>query len=75
MVPRADSLPFVHVSVPNRSLGIRGWRCVPAVIAATTLGIGAAAAALGAWPVMPFAGLEVVVIWIAFRARLPVTAN
>jgi uncharacterized membrane protein len=33
----------------------------------TTMGIAAAAAVIGAWPVMPFAGVEVVLLVLAFR--------
>ena len=62
----ADS-PFVHLSVPNRSLGPGARRWVVAALAATTLGIAAGAWAFGAWLVMPFAGLEVAVLVLAFR--------
>ena len=62
----ADS-PFVHLSVPNRSLGPAARRWVVAALAATTLGIAAGAWAFGAWLVMPFAGLEVAVLILAFR--------
>ena len=62
----ADS-PFVHLSVPNRSLGPVARRWVVAALAATTLGIAAGAWAFGAWLVMPFAGLEVAVLILAFR--------
>jgi uncharacterized membrane protein len=62
----ADSLPFLHVTVPNRSLGPRGrWLCVGA-IAVTTLAVAGGAMALGAWPVAPFAGLEVALVALAF---------
>jgi len=67
MVPLADSLPFVHVSRPNRSLGPAAQRWVLGAIAATTLGVAAGATAFGAWPVMPFAGLEVAFVALAFR--------
>ena len=40
-------------------------------IAATTLGVAAGAAAFGAWPVMPFAGLEVALVAFAFRVLGP----
>jgi uncharacterized membrane protein len=63
----ADSPPFVHVSMPNRSLGPSARRWVLAALAATTLGIAAGALAFGAWPVMPFAGLEVAVLYLAFH--------
>jgi uncharacterized membrane protein len=67
MFLEADPLPFVHHSVPNRSLGAAGRRVFLGAIAGTTLGIGAAAAAIGAWPVMPFAGLEVALLFFAFH--------
>ena len=62
-----ESPPFVFVSVPNRSLGPWGRRWALAAIAATTLGVAGFAMAIGAWPVMPFAGLEVVLVALAFR--------
>lgn len=68
MFAEVDPPPFVHLSRPNRSLGPVGRRWVLCAIAATTLGIAAGAAALGAWPVMPFAGLEVALLALAFRA-------
>jgi uncharacterized membrane protein len=63
----ADSPPFVHVSVPNRSLAPATRRWVLAMIAATTLGIAAGAWLFGAWLVMPFAGLEVAALVLAFH--------
>ena len=67
MNARADSLPFVHHTVANRSLDDRGRRLVLAALAVTTMGVAGFAAALGAWPVMPFAGLEVALVVMAFR--------
>jgi len=37
------------------------------MIATTTIGISCALAVVGAWPVMPFAGLEVLLVAVAFR--------
>ena len=51
---------------PNRSLSWRGALKVYAVIAICCLGIGIAFALHGFWPVLPFAGLEVVVLAVAF---------
>jgi uncharacterized membrane protein len=59
--------PYVHFAVPNRSLGPAGRRWFLGLIAATTLGVAAGAAALGAWPVMPFAGIEVALVALAFH--------
>jgi uncharacterized membrane protein len=67
MFADVDPLPYVHLSTPNRSLGVEARRWVLAGIAATTLGVAAGAMALGAWPVMPFAGLEVAGLVLAFR--------
>lgn len=62
-----DPPPYVHVSTPNRSLGVVARRWVLAWIALTSLGIATGAAALGAWPVMPFAGIEVLLVALAFH--------
>lgn len=67
MAPFADPPPYVHMSKPNRSLGLAARRWVLGMIAATTLAVGAAATAFGAWPVMPFAGLEIALVALAFR--------
>ena len=63
----ADSSPFVHLSVPNRSLGPVARRWVLVAIAATPLALAAAAWVIGAWLVMPFAGLEVAFLALAFH--------
>lgn len=55
------------MSTPNRSLGLEARRWALLTIAATTLGVAAGASAFGAWPVMPFAGLEIALLAIAFR--------
>ena len=67
MFAEVDPLSYVHLSTPNRSLGVEARRWVLFGLAATTLGVGAGAMALGAWPVVPFAGLEVAGLVVAFR--------
>ena len=67
MYLEADPPSFVHHSVPNRSLSPAGRRIFLAIMAATTLGVAGFAAAAGAWPVMPFAGLEVALVVLAFH--------
>lgn len=64
---RVFSPPYLLVTKPNRSLGVAARRWALAAIAATTLGVAGGAALIGAWPVMPFAGLEVALVAIAFR--------
>ena len=51
---------------PNRSLTRRQLQIAFAVIAVVCLGIASAFAALGLWPVLPFAGLEVLAIGAGF---------
>lgn len=51
----------------NCSISPRGFLLVLALLAALVLAIGAAFAALGAWLVLPFAGLEVALLGVAFR--------
>jgi len=62
----AEFPPYIHVSVPNRSLGPAGRRWVLGIIATTSFGVAGGAALIGAWPVMPFAGLEVALVALAF---------
>lgn len=67
MFAEVDPLPYVHLSTPNRSLGVEARRWVLLGLVAPTLGVAAGAMAFGAWPVMPFAGLEVAGLVVAFR--------
>ena len=67
MFAEVDPLPYVHLSTPNRSLGVEARRWVLLGLVASTLGVAAGAMALGAWPVMPFAGFEVAGLVVAFR--------
>jgi uncharacterized membrane protein len=51
---------------PNRSLTQRQLRLAFLVIATVCLGIASAFAAIGLWPILPFAGAEVIVVGIGF---------
>src|SRR5690349_12415022 len=66
MSPEAATPRYVHLSVPNRSLGAVGRRWCLAAIAAGALVSATFATAMGAWPVMPFAGLEIALVAAAF---------
>lgn len=68
MSPSAEPPPYVHLSKPNRSLGTVARRWALGAIGATTMTVAFAAAAFGAWPVLPFAGLEVALVALAFHA-------
>lgn len=50
----------------NCSIGPRGLLLVFALLGALSIGIAVAFAVLGAWLILPFAGLEVVLLGVAF---------
>ena len=52
---------------PNRSLSAHGRRLWFGLIASATLLMAAGAATLGAWMVLPFAGAELLLVWLAFQ--------
>lgn len=54
-------------SRPNRSLSKRGRLLWLALIASSTTLVGLAAVAMGAWLILPFAGLEVALVSLAFH--------
>ena len=62
-----DGTAFFVEMRPNRSLTVRGRRFWFAAIAGTTFLLAGLATVVGAWLVLPFAGLEIVVLWYAFR--------
>ena len=52
---------------PHRSLGPRGFLVVMAVATGFGFVIGVAFMLIGAWPVLGFCGLELVLLYLAFR--------
>jgi uncharacterized membrane protein len=58
---------FSRIARRNNSLDSTGRLLVFAFIFAVSVGIACAFAALGAWMVLPFAGLEMLVLYLAFR--------
>lgn len=54
---------------PHRSLSRQGFLVVMTLVVAVNLVVGALFMAIGAWPVAGFAGLDVLIIWWAFRAN------
>lgn len=59
---------FDAVLHPNRSLGERGFMLLMAALAAVSFAGGVVFVSVGAWPVMGFLGLDVLLIYVAFRA-------
>jgi uncharacterized membrane protein len=60
---------FDAVLHPHRSLSPRGVRYVILGLAASLTLVALYFAALGAWPVLPFFGFEILLIWWAFRTN------
>jgi uncharacterized membrane protein len=52
---------------PYRSLGRKGFIILMAVLIGLNFAAGTAFYLLGAWPVAPFLGVDVVLVWWAFR--------
>lgn len=55
------------VASPNHALTPRQTRNLLLTAASLTGGIALAFTAFGAWPVLPFAGIEVAALWLALR--------
>ncbi|MDZ5646729.1 DUF2244 domain-containing protein [Nitrospirillum sp. BR 11828] len=53
---------------PHRSLSPMGFRILMGVVAAVSFGVGLVFYLRGAWPVIGFCGVDVLVIYLAFRA-------
>ncbi|WP_233560138.1 DUF2244 domain-containing protein [Oleomonas cavernae] len=64
-----DRLWFDAVLHPHRALGPRGFLILMLAIAAVSFATGMVFVILGAWPVFGFFGLDVVLLWFAFRAN------
>ena len=62
-----DNESFFLEMRPNRSLTLAGRRLWFLFIAVTTFLFACIAMILGAWMVLPYAGLEVLCLWYAFR--------
>ena len=65
---RLDDAPiFAAVLTPHRSLGRRGFITVMSVLSVLSLIVGLIFWSIGAWPIPGFLGLDVVLVYAAFR--------
>ncbi|MBL8568920.1 MAG: DUF2244 domain-containing protein [Phreatobacter sp.] len=65
-----ESRPLLAaILTPHRSLGWPGFIAVMAAVGVLNLIAAIMFAAMGAWPVVPFLGLDVLIIFLAFRAN------
>ena len=58
---------FEALITPHRSLGPRGFLLVMAMLACVSFAAGLGFFLIGAWPVVGFLGLDVFLVWLAFR--------
>ena len=58
---------FERVLLPHRSLPPRGFRVLMIVLGLISLAVGVGFVSIGAWPVTGFFGLDVALVYIAFR--------
>jgi uncharacterized membrane protein len=73
MTPDNDSCAepaiFSAVITPHRSLGPGGFAVLMASFGTLSFGCGVAFLLRGAWPVFGFCGLEVLLVYVAFRVN------
>jgi uncharacterized membrane protein len=75
MTSTADTIPqasagrvfFERVLLPYRSLPPRGFNILMLVLAGISIAVGTLFVSLGAWPVCGFFGLDVGLVYLAFR--------
>jgi uncharacterized membrane protein len=67
--PRYDDAPvYMDAELrPNRSLSVHGFRIVMLSMAAMSFVAGLGFLSIGAWPVFGFFGLDVVLVYLAFK--------
>jgi uncharacterized membrane protein len=58
---------FECVLSPHRSLPSRGFRLLMVILGMISLGVGIGFVSIGAWPVIGFFGLDVALVYLAFR--------
>jgi len=65
--PVSEPVLFEARLSPHRSLSTGGFAVVMSVLAAVSLAVGVSFLMMGAWPVCGFFGLDVGLVWLAFR--------
>jgi uncharacterized membrane protein len=65
--PSLSEAAFDAVLFPNRSLPNAGFLAVMAIVIGANILFGVYFFAIGAWPVIGFCGLDVFLVWLAFK--------
>lgn len=66
-VPQREPAPFRAVLRPHRSLGPTGFLLFMVILGGASFVTGLVFTVMGAWPVLGFFGLDVLIVYIAFR--------
>ena len=61
------ALPFRAVLTPHRSLSPSGFVILMSALGLVSFALGVAFASIGAWPVFGFFGLDVAIVYLAFK--------
>lgn len=65
--PSFGSVFFERVLLSHRSLPPRGFHLLMLILGLISLAVGIGFVSIGAWPVMGFFGLDVALVYLAFR--------
>lgn len=65
----AEPTLFSAILTPHRSLSMRGFLTVMTLVGGVSFAAGVTFLLMGAWPVFGFFGLDVLLIYLAFRAN------
>lgn len=65
----ADTPIFRALLTPHRSLGTTGFRVLMGIMVASSLICGLFCIAVGAWPIFGFFGLDVFLLYLAFKVN------
>lgn len=64
---RGGPRPFEAILYPNQPMGRYGFAILMTSLCAASFGLGAMFVLMGAWPVSGFLGLDMLILWLAFR--------
>ena len=65
--PTGFGLLFERVLLPHRSLPPRGFHVLMLILGLSSIAVGIGFVSIGAWPVFGFFGLDVGLVYVAFR--------
>lgn len=67
--PVSDTTLFYERLSPHRSLNAQGFTILMTVLGGASLVLGTIFLMMGAWPIFGFLGLDVFLVWLAFRSN------